>query len=84
MEENLSFGEQKNTGDGELRCPPQQWKVAVVLSVVTEAETACLMTARWRIVYRLPLQKPLACPFPATEFSFYLKQQESGSALQAY
>lgn len=84
MEENPSFGEQKNMGMGEPRCPRQGWKVVVVPSAATEAETACLMTARQRIVYTLPQQKPLACPSPATEFALYLRQQESGSALQAY
>lgn len=83
-EKNLSFWEQKNTGTGKRRCPRQGWKVAVVLGLVTEAETACLMMTRQCIVYRLPQQKPLACPSPATEFALYLRQQESGSALQAY
>ncbi|KAK9542446.1 hypothetical protein VZT92_000309 [Zoarces viviparus] len=72
-------------GMGERRCPRQGWKVAVVPSVATEFETACLMmTAGQRIVYRPPQQKPLARPSPATEFALYLRQQESGSALQAY
>lgn len=71
-------------GIGEPRCPRQGWKGVAVPIVVTEAETACLMTARQRIVYRLLQQKPLACPSPATEFALYLRQQESGSALQAY
>lgn len=60
------------------------WKAVVVPSVATEAETACLMTARQHIAYRPSQQKPLACPSPATEFALYLRQQESGTALQAY
>lgn len=34
-----------------------------------------------RIVYRLPQQKPLACPSPATQFALYLRQQESGLSI---
>lgn len=60
------------------------WRALAVPSAATEAETACLMTAEQRIVYRPPQQKPLAYPSPATEFALYLRQQESGSALQAY
>lgn len=66
MEENPSFGEQKNMGADEPRCPRPGWNALVVPRVATEAETACLMTAGQRIVYRLPQQKPLTCPSPAT------------------
>lgn len=55
-----------------------------VPTMTTRAETACLMKTRRRIVYRLAQQKPCACLSPATEFALYLRQQESGSALQAY
>lgn len=55
-----------------------------VPTMTTKAEPACLMKARRHIVYRLAQRKPRARPSPATEFALYLRQQESGSALQAY
>ena len=87
MEQNPSFGGNKRTREWVSRgVRGEGWNVVVVPSAVTEAETACLMTAM-QATYRLqapPQQKPLACPSPATEFALYLRQQESGSALQAY
>lgn len=55
-----------------------------VPTMTTKAETACLMKARRRIIYRLAQRKPCAWSSPAAEFALYLRQQESGSALQAY
>lgn len=78
-EQNPSFGEQKNMGTGEPRCPRRRgWKAVVVSSAETEAETACLTAGQ--AAYRLQAtpprpsqQKPLACPSPATRVCPLLK-----------
>lgn len=82
----ISHSENKGTRlAGEPTCPQQGLKVAVVLSAVTQAETACLMTVE--AVYRLqaPLEKPPShVRLQPQIFAHCLGQQESGSALQAY
>lgn len=73
VKKNLSFGEQKNMGTSELRCPWQEWKVHVVLGAVTQAETECLMMARHCIAYRLPQQKRLCMSISSHRFCSLLK-----------
>lgn len=60
-------------GAGELRCPWQEWKVLVVLGVVTQAETECLMMARHCIAFRLPQQKLLCMAVSSHRFCTLLK-----------
>lgn len=77
-------------GTGEPRCPRQRgWKAVVVSSAETEAETACLTAGQAAYRLQAPPPTPLSrspshVRLQPQEFALYLRQQESGSALQAY